>query len=107
MIDQSHNVEGKIEAMIQSVVNIQTAYAKALLVDPVRLREAREAGDVLGAHRVLKDAFETDVRPLLAHLRRQLGLEPDPIEAFRAAGHAERLADERGTTSAPSAYEAL
>ncbi|RDI75807.1 L-rhamnose isomerase [Gaiella occulta] len=96
MIDQAHNVEGKIDAMIQSVVNIQTAYAKALLVDRLRLDEARRAGDVLGAHRVLLDAYETDVRPLLAHLRAQLGLAPDPVQAFREGGYAERLAAERG-----------
>ena len=52
MIDQSHNIEGKIDAMIQSVVNIQTAYAKALLVDDARLAAAQREGDVLGAHRV-------------------------------------------------------
>ena len=97
MIDQSHNVEGKIEAMIQSVVNIQTAYAKALLVDAERLARAQAEGDVLGAHRVLLEAFETDVRPLLARLRQSRGLEPDPVEAFRAGGYAERLARERGT----------
>ena len=62
MVDQSHNIEGKIEAMIQSVVNIQTAYA-ALLVDRDELRRAQAAGDVLGAHRVLTDAYETDVTP--------------------------------------------
>jgi L-rhamnose isomerase / sugar isomerase len=103
MIDQSHNVEGKIEAMIQSVVNIQTAYAKALLVDRTRLAQAQLADDVLGAHRVLVDAFETDVRPLLARLRTQLGLAPDPVEAFRAGGHAERLVLERGTAEVASA----
>ncbi len=65
MIDQSHNVEGKIDAMIQSVMNIQTAYAKALLVDEARLAEAQSEGDVLGSHRILLEAFETDVRPLL------------------------------------------
>jgi L-rhamnose isomerase/sugar isomerase len=105
MIDQSHNVEGKIDAMIQSVSNIQTAYAKALLVDDERLAAAQGAGDVLGAHRVLVAAFETDVRPLLARLRAELGVEPDPVEAFRAGGHAERLARERGTASVESAYE--
>jgi L-rhamnose isomerase / sugar isomerase len=105
MIDQSHNVEGKIDAMIQSVVNIQTACAKALLVDAGRLVDAQREGDVLGAHRVLLDAFETDVRPLLAQLRSDLGLEPDPVEAFRAGGYAERLAAERGTTGVESAYE--
>jgi L-rhamnose isomerase/sugar isomerase len=107
MIDQSHNVEGKIDAMIQSVMNIQTAYAKALLVDETRLAEAQLAGDVLGAHRVLLEAFETDVRPLLARLRAELGLEPDPVEAFRAGGFAERLAQERGRGSVESAYERL
>ena len=56
MIDQSHNIEGKIDAMIHSVVNIQTAYAKALLVDADRLARAQREGDVLGAHRVLMDA---------------------------------------------------
>jgi L-rhamnose isomerase/sugar isomerase len=105
MIDQSHNVEGKIDAMIQSVSNIQTAYAKALLVDEQRLAAAQRDGDVLGAHRVLVEAFETDVRPLLARLREELGVDPDPVEAFRRGGHAERLARERGTASVESAYE--
>jgi L-rhamnose isomerase / sugar isomerase len=105
MIDQSHNIEGKIDAMIQSAMNIQTAYAKALLVDEKRLSEAQREGDVLGAHRVLLEAFETDVRPLVSRLRAELGVEPDPVEAFRRGGHAERLARERGTTSDESAYE--
>ena len=105
LIDQSHNVEGKIEAMIQTVMNVQTAYAKALLVDEERLSQAQRAGDVLGAHRVLVEAFETDVRPLLGRLRRSLGIEGDPVEAFRAGGFAERLAHERGTGTVESAYE--
>jgi L-rhamnose isomerase / sugar isomerase len=107
MIDQSHNVEGKIDAMIQSVANIQTAYAKALLVDTEALTAAQREGDVLGAHRVLTDAFETDVRPLLTELRTSQGLAPDPVEAFRSSGHAERLAAERGTSTVESAYERL
>jgi L-rhamnose isomerase/sugar isomerase len=105
MLDQSHNVEGKIDAMIQSVVNVQTAYAKALLVDEGALAAARADGDVLGAHRVLLDAFETDVRPLLARLRAERGLEPDPVAAFRAGGFAEERRRERGTASVVSAYE--
>ncbi|HEY7396965.1 MAG TPA: L-rhamnose isomerase [Gaiellaceae bacterium] len=105
MIDQSHNVEGKIDAMIQSVMNIQTAYAKALLVDDARLAEAQRAGDVLGAHRVLLEAFETDVRPVLAELRSELGVDPDPVEAFRRGGFGERLAQERGVATVESAYE--
>src|SRR5580765_748643 len=69
MIDQSHNVEGKIDAMVQSVMNIQTAYAKALLVDEDAVAAAQREGDVLGAHRLLVAAFDRDVRPLLARLR--------------------------------------
>ena len=107
MIDQSHNVEGKIDAMIQSVMNVQTAYAKALLVDVGRLEEAQAAGDVLGAHRVYMDAFETDVRPLLARLREAVGVGADPVEAFRGGGYAERLAKERGTAGVESAYGRL
>jgi L-rhamnose isomerase / sugar isomerase len=107
MIDQSHNIEGKIDAMIQSVVNIQTAYAKALLVDQHRLATAQQEGDVLGAHRVLLEAFETDVRPLTGRLRSDLGLEPDPVEAFRSGGYPERLARERGSAGAESAYETI
>jgi L-rhamnose isomerase/sugar isomerase len=105
MIDQSHNVEGKIDAMIQSVSNIQAAYAKALSVDEDRLLAAQQEGDVLGAHRVLMDAYETDVRPLLTRLREEIGVDRDPVEAFRRSGHAERLAAERGTASVESAYE--
>ncbi len=105
MIDQSLNVEGKIDAMIQSVVNIQTAYAKALLVERERLAAAQQAGDVLGAHRVLLEAFETDVRPLLARHRERRGLHGDPVAAFREGGYAEQRTAERGIVSAESAYE--
>ncbi len=61
-IDQSHNVEAKVEAMVLSVVNLQEAYAKALLVDRDALRAAQQAGDVLGGHEVLLDAYRSDVR---------------------------------------------
>jgi L-rhamnose isomerase/sugar isomerase len=107
MIDQSHNVEGKIDAMIQSVMNIQTAYAKALLVDTARLADAQAEGDVLGAHRIILEAFETDVRPRLAELRARLGIAADPVEAFRQGGYAATLSQERGTSSVESAYEQL
>ena len=105
MIDQSHNVEGKIDAMLHSVTNIQTAYAKALLVDQEAVAAAQAEGDVLGAHRLLVAAFETDVRPLLAELRSGLGVPVDPVAAFRDEGHRERLAQERGTAHVVSAYE--
>jgi L-rhamnose isomerase/sugar isomerase len=107
MIDQSHNVEGKIDAMVQSAMNIQTAYAKALLVDEPRLAAAQAEGDVLGAHRVLLEAFETDVRPLLGTLRRSLGVDEDPVAAFRSGGFADALARERGSAAVESAYETL
>jgi L-rhamnose isomerase/sugar isomerase len=107
MIDQSHNVEGKIDAMLQSVVNIQVAYAKALVVDADRLLAAQQDGDVLGAHRVLLEAFETDVHPLLRRLRSELGLEADPVAAFRSGGYADGLARERGSAAVTSAYESL
>ncbi len=104
MIDQSHNIEPKIEAMIQSVLNVQTAYAKAMLVDREALRAAQEAGDVLGGYRVLQAAYETDVRPLLAEFRQRQGLNPDPIAAFRASGYAERVASERVASAIGSGY---
>ena len=104
MIDQSHNIEPKIEAMIQSVLNIQMAYGKALLVDRTALRTAQEAGDVLGAYRVLQAAYETDVRPLLSEARIRLGIDPDPIAAFRSSGYAERVARERIAAATSSGY---
>lgn len=104
MIDQSHNIEPKVEAMIQSVLNVQTAYVKALLVNRAALRQAQEAGDVLGAYRVLQSAYETDVRPLLAEFRTRQGLDPDPIASFRASGYAERAARERTAVATSSGY---
>ena len=95
MIDQSHNIEPKIEAMILSVTNLQEAYAKALLVDRSALAEARRSGDVLLAHRLLLDAYNTDVRPLCAKVREDLGGSADPVAAFRESGYAERVAAER------------
>jgi L-rhamnose isomerase/sugar isomerase len=96
MIDQTHNIESKIEAMLLSVMNLQEAYAKALLVDREALAEARRSGDVLGAHRLLLDAYATDVRSLCAKVREDLGGASDPIAAFKESGYAERMAEERG-----------
>ncbi|MCW3016869.1 MAG: Xylose isomerase domain protein barrel [Solirubrobacterales bacterium] len=95
-IDQAHNVEAKVEAMVLSVVNIQEAYAKALLVDRTALAAAQAAGDVLGGHEALIDAYKTDVRPLLAAARAELGAERDPVAALRASGYVERVVAERG-----------
>ncbi len=95
MIDQSFNIEPKIPGMIQSVLNIQNAYAKALLVDHARLREAQDAGDVLGANNVLREAFETDVRPLTACAREELGGVADPMGAFAESDYLARAVKER------------
>ena len=96
MIDQTHNIEPKIEAMLLSVMNLQEAHAKALLVDRTALTEARRAGDVLGAHRLILDAYATDVRPLCAKVREDLGGASDPIAAFEESGYARKVAEQRG-----------
>ena len=96
MIDQTHNIEPKIEAMVLSVINLQEAYARALLLDRTALTEARRSGDVLGAHRIFLDAYATDVRPLCAKVREDLGGAADPIATFQESGYAEQVAEERG-----------
>jgi L-rhamnose isomerase/sugar isomerase len=95
MLDQCHNIEPKIPGQIRSVMNVQAATAKALLVDLDALTAAQDAGDVLGAHAVLMDAYDTDVRPLLAELRSEQGLAPDPIAAYAASGYAARIVADR------------
>jgi L-rhamnose isomerase/sugar isomerase len=104
MIDQSHCIEPKIEAMVQSVINIQTAWAKALIVDRRQLGERQAAHDVLGAHRVLIEAFETDVRPLLEKTREELGIDPDPIAALRRSGYEQKIAKQRGVAAGGGGY---
>jgi L-rhamnose isomerase/sugar isomerase len=101
MLDQCHNIEPKIPAQIRSVMNVQEATAKALLIDAGALAAAQQAGDVLGANAVLMDAYNTDVRPLLAELRQDLGLDPDPVAAYHRSGYGERIIKERiGGTAA-------
>jgi L-rhamnose isomerase / sugar isomerase len=95
MLDQCHNIEPKIPGQIRSVMNVQEATAKALLVDHAALAEAQNAGDVLGANGILMDAYNTDVRPLLAELREDMGLDPDPIAAYDRSGYAEKIIAER------------
>jgi L-rhamnose isomerase / sugar isomerase len=95
MLDQCHNIEPKIPGQIRSVMNAQEATAKALLVDAPALERAQTAGDVLGANGVLMDAYNTDVRPLLAELRTELGLDPDPLAAYARSGYGERIVAER------------
>jgi L-rhamnose isomerase / sugar isomerase len=90
-IDQAHNVEAKIEAMVLSVMNLQEAHAKAQLVDRAALAEA----DVLRGHEILLDAYKTDVRPQCAEMRRSLGAAEDPITELRP--YVERIIAERGS----------
>ncbi|MGW7084615.1 L-rhamnose isomerase [Streptomyces sp. NPDC054871] len=95
MLDQCHNVEAKIPAIIRSVMNVQEATAKALLVDAEALAEAQRTGDVLAANAALMDAFNTDVRPLLAEVREESGLDPDPMRAYQESGWQEQIVKDR------------
>ncbi|MFB9679714.1 L-rhamnose isomerase [Streptosporangium vulgare] len=95
MLDQCHNIEPKIAGQIRSVMNVQEATAKALLVDREALAVAQAAGDVLGANAVVMDAYNTDVRPLLAEVRTDLGLDPDPMAAYARSGYFEKIAADR------------
>jgi len=91
MIDQSHNIKDPIEALLQSVVALQNAYASALLVDRARLSECQEVNDVMMAERTLTNAYETDVRPLAAEARMRAGGALDPVQAFRDSGYRARV----------------
>lgn len=95
MLDQSHNIEPSIEGIIQSVMNIQKAYAKALMVDRTGLKAARQSGDVILANRINLEAFELDVAPLLAQVRVEMGLGPDPLKSYRESGYAQKIANMR------------
>jgi L-rhamnose isomerase/sugar isomerase len=103
MIDQSHNLKGKIEAMIQTVSMAQELFAKASLVDKERLAAAQQAADIVRAESCLQDAFANDVRPAVREWRASKGLPENPLEAFRASGYLERVAQERGARNMSSA----
>ncbi|MGH3492380.1 MAG: L-rhamnose isomerase [Sciscionella sp.] len=95
MLDQCHNIEAKIPAIIRSVMNVQEATAKALLVDRAALDRTQQDGEVLEANAVLMDAFNTDVRPLLAEVREDAGLDPDPVAAYLRSGYQEQIIADR------------
>ena len=95
MVDQSHNIKPKMEAMIQTVMFIQSAYARSLLVDRADLLDSQMQEDTVRSEMILQEAFTTDVRPLLARVRVEMGLSPDPIEAYRKSGYFEKIAGER------------
>jgi L-rhamnose isomerase/sugar isomerase len=105
-IDQSHNIEAKVEAMVLSVLNLQEAYAKALLIDRAALTKAQDEGDVLAGHKLMLDAYNTDVRPLCAHVRVQQGAAEDPIAQLRSSGYVARVTKERATETVSSGVQA-
>lgn len=97
MLDQSHNIEPSIEGIIYSVMNAQTAYARALVIDRKALAKAQEEYDVVGANKIVMDAFNTDVQPLLEQARLELGLsDTDPLRNYRQGGYAQKIKQERG-----------
>jgi L-rhamnose isomerase/sugar isomerase len=102
MIDQSHNLKGKMEAMIQTVMAAQELYAKAAIVDRARLRDAQSKGALVDAEMCLKDVFSTDVRPAIREWARGRGLPEDPLEAFRQSGYLARITKERAEKNAAS-----
>jgi L-rhamnose isomerase/sugar isomerase len=103
MIDQSHNVTDPIESLMQSAIELQRAYAQALIVDRAALSAAQQANDALGAHLELKRAFTTDVSPLIAMARWRSGGAIAPIEVYRASGYRARKAEERPPVAGTSA----
>jgi L-rhamnose isomerase/sugar isomerase len=95
MVDQSHNLKPKIEAMLQTVTTAQELFAKACLVDRQKLRDAQSRRDIVTAEECLRSAFFTDVRPMLSDWRKAHNLAPDPLAAYRASGYEAKVAAER------------
>ena len=95
VLDQCHNIEAKVPGQIRSILNVQEAVAKALLVDQTALEAAQQSGDVLLANDVLMDAYNSDVRPLLVEIRQEQGLDGDPMGAFKKSGYLAKIAAER------------
>jgi L-rhamnose isomerase/sugar isomerase len=106
MVDQSHNLKGKIEAMIQTITMAQQLFTKAALVDGRELATAQKSCDLVRAESLLQDAFATDVRPAIKAWRESKGLPTDPMDAFRQSGYLERITRERASRNSlnPSFY---
>jgi L-rhamnose isomerase / sugar isomerase len=100
MIDQSHNLKGKVEAMVQTVVTAQELYLKAALVDRKKLAKLQQACDLVAAEELYRGAFWSDVRPLTRAWREARGLPADPLAALHESGYVERIGRERGSRSA-------
>lgn len=99
MIDQCHTTKQKMDAMIQTIIHIQTAYAKAMCIDRGKLLEAQKANDIVSAETCLQQAFNTDVEPLLKVVREEIEIDPDPLQAFRTSGYWKKISGERGIRS--------
>jgi len=96
MIDQSHNLKNKVEEMIQTVCTAQEMVAKAAMVDHAAIRQHQERTDLVSAEETLKDAFNTDVRPVIQEWRKSKGIAPEPLKAFRESGYNDRAERARG-----------
>ena len=110
MVDQSHNLKPKLEAMVQTVMTAQMLFAKAHLVDRKVLRQAQDQGDIVAAEMLLREAYETDVTPMLTRWRKQRGLAADPLRELRRSGIIDKLGKQRAAERAargvvqPSSY---
>jgi len=96
MVDQSHNLKGKIEAVVQTVMAAQELYLKAALVDRERLAQLQQSCELVAAEELFRGTFWMDVRPMIAAWRETHGLPANPLEALRASGYVERISKERG-----------
>lgn len=100
MIDQSHNLKGKVEAMIQTVTVAQELYAKAALVDRERLSELQQGCALVEAEECFRDAFWQDVRPIVREWRQERGLPADPLKALHESGYIEKITRDRADRNA-------
>jgi L-rhamnose isomerase / sugar isomerase len=100
MVDQSHNLKGKMEAMVQTVCTAQELFARAVLVDREKLAALQDVCQIVEAEECFRNAFFTDVRPVVRAWRRQHGLPEDPLQALRNSGYIERIRAERAAANA-------
>jgi L-rhamnose isomerase/sugar isomerase len=102
MVDQSHNLKGKIEEAIQTVTVAQQLFAKAALVNYEELSQAQTQCELVAAESLLQDAFNTDVRPVIQEWRGSKGLPRDPLKAFQESGYVQRISKERAARNSQS-----
>ena len=102
MIDQSHNLKGKVEAMVQSVVTAQELFAKAALVDQEKLAKLQTSCDLVAAEQLFRGAFWTDVRPAVKEWREARKLPAEPLDALKESGYVEKVSQQRGAKNANS-----